>query len=72
MITAIKGLTTTKPTKSPAGDDSSTMTPSPAGDEKGTRPYTEPYPNCYNKVIVITILKLCPNKADSALLFIFS
>ena len=43
MNNAIKGLTTTKPTTSPAGDDSSTMTPSPAGDEKGTRPYTEPY-----------------------------
>ena len=38
MINVIKGLTTTRPTTSPADDGLPTMRPSPAGDEKGTRP----------------------------------
>ena len=44
MINVIKGLTTTRPTTSPADDGLPTMRPSPAGDEKGTRPQTEHYP----------------------------
>ena len=38
MINVIKGLTTTRPTTSPADDGLPTMRPSPVGDEKGTRP----------------------------------